>query len=302
MVTRSTPSEETRVSPRGVFRSVLVAGTGAALVGLVLAPLARSSWPLAPGVVPRLDDAIFGVLVWAALAIVAWLVMGAVLAALAMLPGAIGQGAARCVQALTPVLLRRALSLLLGTGIGTIGLPLGSAMGDTMAVATQTPLSPAGSGGSSVPGASTGQFGPSPAFAPSTPPAPGGAFADPVELSVAVPSPHFTASPVPPAADTPAPDARWRPTRPTRSLDPDSTTLLAPVPRTADLPDDVVTVRRGDSLWSLAARHLGPGATDRDIARAWPEWYRLNADVIGSDPDLIQPGQQLRIPTLGAHR
>jgi nucleoid-associated protein YgaU len=77
--------------------------------------------------------------------------------------------------------------------------------------------------------------------------------------------------------------------------------LLAPAPRTSSVPDDVVTVRRGDSLWSLAARHLGPGASDREIALTWPQWYAANAELIGPDPNLIRPGQQLRIPTVGGH-
>ncbi|WP_081790394.1 LysM peptidoglycan-binding domain-containing protein [Nocardioides sp. URHA0032] len=54
-------------------------------------------------------------------------------------------------------------------------------------------------------------------------------------------------------------------------------------------PAPVVTVRRGDSLWSIADEHLGTG--DR-----WPEIYALNRAVVGADPDLIQPAQRLRIP------
>lgn len=57
-----------------------------------------------------------------------------------------------------------------------------------------------------------------------------------------------------------------------------------------------VVVVRGDSLWRIAAEHLGPQATDAEIAEAWPAWYEANADVIGDDPDLIYPGQELRVP------
>ncbi|OJX98308.1 MAG: hypothetical protein BGO96_03740 [Micrococcales bacterium 73-15] len=54
------------------------------------------------------------------------------------------------------------------------------------------------------------------------------------------------------------------------------------------------TVRSGDSLWGIARAH---GAeTDAEIADAWPRWHELNRDVIGADPDLIQPGQVLRVP------
>lgn len=57
-----------------------------------------------------------------------------------------------------------------------------------------------------------------------------------------------------------------------------------------------VVVKRGDSLWSIAARQLGPLASDVDIARHWPRWYAANREVIGDDPGLIVPGQVLRPP------
>ncbi|MDR2257274.1 MAG: hypothetical protein LBE25_14950 [Arthrobacter sp.] len=59
---------------------------------------------------------------------------------------------------------------------------------------------------------------------------------------------------------------------------------------------EVVVVAPGDSLWSLARDRLGPGADAEDIAAEWPRWYRLNADVIGADPDLIAVGTRLFIP------
>lgn len=54
-------------------------------------------------------------------------------------------------------------------------------------------------------------------------------------------------------------------------------------------------VRRGDTLWGLAAAHL---QTDdvRRIARFWPKIHRHNRDVIGDNPDLLFPGQVLEIP------
>ena len=73
--------------------------------------------------------------------------------------------------------------------------------------------------------------------------------------------------------------------------------LLVPSPRVAAATQDVVTVHRGDSLWAVAARHLGPGTSDAQIAREWPRWYAANRDVVGDDPDLLVAGQQLRPPT-----
>ncbi|MGO0575143.1 LysM peptidoglycan-binding domain-containing protein [Ornithinimicrobium panacihumi] len=70
-----------------------------------------------------------------------------------------------------------------------------------------------------------------------------------------------------------------------------------PADRPGTLGTDGVTVRAGDTLWDIAASHLGPEATDEDIAEAWPRWYSANRDLIGPDPDHILPGQLLTIPT-----
>jgi len=55
-------------------------------------------------------------------------------------------------------------------------------------------------------------------------------------------------------------------------------------------------VRPGDSLWLIAARQLGPQPSATEIADAWPRWYVANKRLIGSDPDLIRPGQVLHAP------
>lgn len=57
-----------------------------------------------------------------------------------------------------------------------------------------------------------------------------------------------------------------------------------------------VTVRPGDSLWSLSAARLGPFASDVDIALDWPRIYQANREVIGANPHFLRPGQILRIP------
>lgn len=59
---------------------------------------------------------------------------------------------------------------------------------------------------------------------------------------------------------------------------------------------DEVVVHRGDSLWSIAAAHLGPDPDDAEVARAWPRWFEANRHVIGDDPDHLLPGQVLRVP------
>ncbi|HET8594253.1 MAG TPA: LysM peptidoglycan-binding domain-containing protein [Intrasporangium sp.] len=253
-------------------RAALLAAGGVTLTLTVLLPLTTSGWPLVAAV-PDVDDVVSGLLAWASLVVACWVTAGVALTALANLPGAAGRGAARLAEALTPALVRRALALLLGTGIGTVGLPIAPVMASSAVShspkAPRTPLPATGDAGR------PGAVAPSPAFAPST-----GAS----------------------DATAPAPDPRWLPSPPVRATEPQATALLAPTPRTAAVPDDTVTVRRGDSLWSIAARHLGSGASDHEVAHAWPRWYAANADLIGQDPDLIHPGQRLRIPDSGDHR
>ena len=55
-------------------------------------------------------------------------------------------------------------------------------------------------------------------------------------------------------------------------------------------------VRHGDSLWRIAARHLGPDATTAQTAREVNRLWELNQQRIGTgNPDLIFPGQTLRL-------
>ena len=72
------------------------------------------------------------------------------------------------------------------------------------------------------------------------------------------------------------------------------------IPRTditpADRVETTVTVRPGDSLWAIAARRLGPGSTDAEVAAEWPRWYAHNRTSIGPDPDLLVTGTVLTVP------
>jgi hypothetical protein len=76
--------------------------------------------------------------------------------------------------------------------------------------------------------------------------------------------------------------------------------LVAASPRRATDIDAAVTVQAGDSLWSIAAGHLGRDATAAQIAAAWPRWYAENRRVVGDDPTLILPGQRLQPPSAAA--
>ncbi len=57
--------------------------------------------------------------------------------------------------------------------------------------------------------------------------------------------------------------------------------------RSADIPvPKTYIVASGDTLWKISQRVLGDG--DR-----WKEIYSENKEVIGSNPNLIKPGQRL---------
>jgi hypothetical protein len=58
----------------------------------------------------------------------------------------------------------------------------------------------------------------------------------------------------------------------------------------------IVVVHRGDTLWDIAERHLGPGAHNAQVAAEWPRWHAANRSTVGPDPNLILPGQRLRPP------
>jgi LysM domain-containing protein len=72
---------------------------------------------------------------------------------------------------------------------------------------------------------------------------------------------------------------------------------LRPPPPPPAAPDRVHVVRVGDTLWDIAVADLEDRADDARITAHWHRIYRLNRAVIGADPHLIDPGQELRLPT-----
>lgn len=76
-----------------------------------------------------------------------------------------------------------------------------------------------------------------------------------------------------------------------------------PALRRALRPTRVVTVRPGDSLWSIAADLLPTHADDAAITRTWQHLHHVNAARVGKDPDLILPGTRLLVPDdIAPHR
>lgn len=56
-------------------------------------------------------------------------------------------------------------------------------------------------------------------------------------------------------------------------------------------------VRAGDSLWRIARARLGPRASTPDVAAYVAAIHHANRAGIGTDPDLIHVGLELRLPS-----
>jgi hypothetical protein len=129
------------------------------------------------------------------------------------------------------------------------------------------------------------------------------------------PASPAAAAAAPPAAAASVAVTRAWPAGPTVSADLDwpSTPVLSaasadldwpstPVPSAASIPAPAagpgaaVVVRRGDTLWGVAAEHLPAQAAPGQIAQAWPTWWAANRVAIGADPGLIHPGLRLTPP------
>lgn len=61
-----------------------------------------------------------------------------------------------------------------------------------------------------------------------------------------------------------------------------------------------LVVEPGDSLWAIAQERLGAGATPERIAEEVERIHALNRGRIADDPNLLFPGQELRIAAPGA--
>lgn len=94
----------------------------------------------------------------------------------------------------------------------------------------------------------------------------------------------------PSTAKLPPPLTRWETPVPARKTPPVPVKQNPPEPLPAD---GWVQVNRGDSLWKLAGRYLGNG-------KEWPAMAAANPEL--RDPNLIRPGQKLRLPTLPEER
>jgi hypothetical protein len=103
-----------------------------------------------------------------------------------------------------------------------------------------------------------------------------------------------TTVPAPAPAPKPAPKAAPKPavasvsadmvlTAPQSAPAPAPAAVPAPAAPAAPATGQTYTVRPGDTLWGIAPAH------------AWHALYERNQAVVGQDPDLIYPGQQLKL-------
>lgn len=271
------------------LRALVTAG-GAVCLCAVGVLLARWGLPTpGEGGSSSLDEVVQSLMVWTAVVMCGWLGVGSAVAVGATLPGALGATFAHLARWLTPRLLRQGIALALGTAVATVALPVSSATG--AGVPRER---------SSLWSGATGARATHGTDEPATATVAAAAAANAPDRALvpkpAAPAPSIGGGQGPRAA----PDPQWRPSAPVPLVDPSDSALLAPMPRASAAADATVTVLRGDTLWHLAARHLGPGASDAEIAQEWPRWYTANRDVIGSNPDRLIPGQQLRLPPAGA--
>ncbi|MGX7679198.1 LysM peptidoglycan-binding domain-containing protein [Jatrophihabitans sp. DSM 45814] len=245
------------------------------------------------------DQAAFVLLTGTLWLVALWLALGLGSTALGLLPGRIGSIGRGLATKFAPLALQRIV-------IGAAGASI--LLGTTMASAD--PLPPSDSAvtvaASSLPAIDWVRGGPPQRTQTVTAPEPVATGASPVTNGPAITWPTDVgenakvgqnARPsAAPATRTSPP--RMAPSAPKNQIGRGGTRVNIPggAPTHAQLPTSM-TVKRGDSLWLIAAHRLGPQTTAAQIAREWPRWYAQNRSVVGDDPGLLVPGEQLNAPS-----
>jgi resuscitation-promoting factor RpfA len=102
-------------------------------------------------------------------------------------------------------------------------------------------------------------------------------------------------APAPPAA-APAPTVPTQAATTVSDSTPTTTTASAATSSATPIEGGSYRVRPGDSLWSIAERLLGAGASTGDVAREVHRLWTLNEDRIATgDPDLLRVGTVLKL-------
>lgn len=264
---------------------VLLLGALAVTSGVLLETGRRAAVEVSGPGVPALEDAVVAITALTAALLLGWLLVGVVVSAAATVT--CRQLPHQLAGALAPRVAQRLVAAVLGVGLA--GPLSGSAFAATLAGASPGPALHASFGGQLEPdlaaagGATT--EGRSDSEASQHPASRVGSVDSTVHLDPGV---HPDRGWVPVRPPTPAPQA------PQASAE--ALCLVSSGGGGRGAASEPLVVRRGDTLWDLAARCLGPDATDEEIATEWPRWYAVNRDVVGPDPDHILPGQQLVPP------
>lgn len=252
-----------------MFRAIVVLGVLVLLVRMTGTVAGEVAGQAGRGVPLTAAEVVTAVAAGVAALLLAWLGMGVALALVASLPGRVGHWAGGAARGLTPAVVRRAVGLVLGATVAA-----GVAPGASVAAAPSSSLLVLER--------------PDPAMVPL--PDPG--WASPPSGVQAAALEGMGGG----ADDGMPPDPGWVPEPPLVRPQPDLTALSPARPAVPGSDRVEVVVRRGDTLWSIAARHLGGDPSDAEVAAAWPAWHAANRDVVGEDPDLLLPGQVLRAP------
>jgi LysM domain len=265
-----------RLSPTGArpIAAVALAAVSlvvAAAVGSIFLSTSSDAWTAIAAAGPASPaDGILIVVALGGALLSLWVGLGTALSALSALPGALGQASTLLAARIAPTAVRKVVAFVLGTALSAALVP-GTAVALTgheapRAAAVASAQYAAGALGSAVDSAPNASF---------------SLLSDAVHTSDTIQA--IQAIRARNETDR-APAPSWSPERSTPS---------------ANSGDRVVelVVHRGDSLWSIAARHLGPEATTSQIDAEWHRWFAANRLVIGDDPNAIRPGQVLSSPT-----
>lgn len=245
----------------------------AAAVGSIFLSTARSARAAIAAAGPASPaDGILVVVALLGVLLSLWVGLGMALSALSALPGALGQACTQLAARIAPAAVRKVVAFVLGTAL-TAALVPGTAVAGTehpahrQAVVTSAQYA-------------VGAFGNA---ADAAPDASFRLVSDPIHASHA-----SNAS----DDEDAAPGPSWAPER--RALSSDGKGRASSASSAGGVVD--IVVHRGDSLWSIAARHLGPAATTAQIDAEWHRWFAANHHLIGDDANLITPGQVLSRP------
>ena len=268
-----------RLSPTGArpIAAVALAAVSlvvAAAVGSIFLSTSSDAWTViaAPGPASPADGILIVVALGGAL-LSLWVGLGTALSALSALPGALGQASTLLAARIAPTAVRKVVAFVLGTALSAALVP-GTAVALTghqapRAAVVASAQYAAGALGSAVDSAPNASF---------------SLVSDAVHVSDTIHAIHATNTIQARNETDRAPAPSWSPERSRPSANSGGRVVER-------------VVHRGDSLWSIAARHLGPEATTSQIDAEWHRWFAANRLVIGNDPNAIRPGQVLSSPT-----